>query len=78
MNMTRNQKTARPTGRNPAYRQAFERLDTALAKNTPSHYVIEQINRVRRILFGIEEVEEPEPPAESSAQNQEIYPGKSG
>jgi hypothetical protein len=54
MNMTRNQKTARPTGRNPAYRQAFERLDTALAKNTPSHYVIEQINRVRRILFGIE------------------------
>ena len=54
MNMTRNQKTARPAVHNPAYRQAFERLDAALAENTPSHYVIEQINRVRRILFGIE------------------------
>jgi hypothetical protein len=34
--MSRHQKPARPIVRNPAYRQAFERLDEALEENTPS------------------------------------------
>jgi hypothetical protein len=38
--------------KNPAYRHAFERLDMALGKNTPSND-IEKIDMMRRILFGV-------------------------
>jgi hypothetical protein len=34
MKMTRNGKIARPMVRNPAYRQAFQRLDESLEENT--------------------------------------------
>ena len=33
--MTHHGKSTRPVARNAAYRQAFERLDAALEKNTP-------------------------------------------
>jgi len=51
--MTRNGKTARPAVRNPAYRPAFERLDTALAQNTRSRSDdIRKIDLMRLALFG--------------------------
>ena len=39
-----------------AYRQAFERLDIVLSENTPS-YDLEKIDKIRRILFGRENIE---------------------
>jgi len=49
--MARNGKITRSIIRNPAYRQAFENLDIALSKNTPSND-IEKINRLRIAVFG--------------------------
>jgi hypothetical protein len=44
--------------RNPAYRRAFERLDEALEKNTPSNNY-EKIRLMRLALFGdVEKLEQ--------------------
>jgi hypothetical protein len=48
--MTRNQKHPRQLVRNPAYRQAFERLDEALEENTPCDNR-EKIAAMRKALF---------------------------
>jgi hypothetical protein len=50
--MNHRKKSPTPRPKNPAYRQAFGRLDEALAENTQSD-IFEKINRARRILFGI-------------------------
>jgi hypothetical protein len=63
MTMSRNGTIMRPMVRNAAYRQAFERLDAVLAKNTRGNDD-EKIDRLRRALFG-ELPEDPEPAAES-------------
>ena len=55
--MNHRQKPASCRRLDPAYRQAFERLDLALAENTPS-YTLEKIDEIRRILFGAENVQE--------------------
>jgi len=48
--MKRRQKPLRPFVRNPAYRQAFERLDEALEENTPwNNY--EKIRLMRQAAF---------------------------
>ncbi len=44
-------KIARPLIRNPAYRQAFERLDAALEQNTQSNNS-EKIDLMGRHMFG--------------------------
>lgn len=49
--MTRTRKIARPVVRNPAYRQAFERLDAALEENTPSDYS-EKTELLGMAMFG--------------------------
>ncbi len=49
----------------PAYRQALERLDIALAENTPSND-LEKIDAVRRILFGAENIEAADRTAEEA------------
>ena len=49
--MNRRQKPFQPRIKNPAYRPAFERLDAALAENTPCNN-IEKIRRLRMALFG--------------------------
>ena len=49
--MNRRQKPPPRRPQNPAYRQAFERLDEALEKNAPSDYS-EQLGLVGRHLFG--------------------------
>ena len=50
---------------NPAYRQALERLDIALAENTPSND-LEKIDQIRRILFGAENIEAADRSAEEA------------
>jgi hypothetical protein len=49
--MNRRQKPFQPRIKNPAYRPAFERLDAALAENTPCNN-IEKIRRLRIAMFG--------------------------
>ena len=49
--MNRRQKPFQPRIKNPAYRPAFERLDAALAENTPGNN-IEKIRRLRIAMFG--------------------------
>ena len=49
--MIRLRKTAHPFVRNPAYRQAFDRLDAALETNTPCDNR-EKIRLLRMALFG--------------------------
>jgi hypothetical protein len=56
--------------KNQAYRQAFERLDAALEENTRP-----DPDEIGRILRG--EPTRMELRAESSFQNNEVYPGKS-
>ena len=48
--MSRHQKPARPIVCNPAYRQAFKRLDEALEENTPSDNS-EKIRLMREAYF---------------------------
>lgn len=49
--MTRAKKIARPIIHNPAYRQAFERLEEVLEENTPSDYS-EKTELLGRFMFG--------------------------
>ena len=49
--MNRHQKPPPARLKNPAYRPAFERLDAALAENTPCN-IIERIQLLRVALFG--------------------------
>jgi hypothetical protein len=49
--MNRRQKPPLHRLKNPAYRQAFERLDAALEENTPCNN-IEKIQMLRLKLFG--------------------------
>jgi hypothetical protein len=49
--MTRPRKIARPIVRNPAYRQALQRLDEALEQNTPSDNS-EKLDLMGQHLFG--------------------------
>ena len=51
MKMTRNGKIARPIVRNPAYRQAFQRLDESLEQNSGFSNA-EKIELLGRHLFG--------------------------
>jgi hypothetical protein len=48
--MNRHQKPPQPRCTNPAYRQAFERLDKALEENTPSDNY-EKIRLMRQAAF---------------------------
>ena len=48
MKMTRNGKIARPIVRNPAYRQAFQRLDESLEENTG----LDNTEFIRRMCSG--------------------------
>ncbi len=50
MKMTRNGKIARPMVRNPAYRQAFQRLDEALEQNSEFSNA-EKIRLMRQTIF---------------------------
>lgn len=52
------------------YHQAFERLDKALAENTPSND-IEKIDKIRRLLFGAENVEAADRSAEAAQKTRE-------
>jgi hypothetical protein len=57
MKMIRNGKNARPIVRNPAYRQAFQRLDESLEENTRSDNT-EKIRRMRAAYFAsVDELE---------------------
>lgn len=49
--MNRRHKPAPRRPQNPAYRQAFDRLDEALEQNTPSDYS-EKIRLMRLAMFG--------------------------
>ena len=49
--MNHRPKSPPPRLKIPAYRQAFERLDAALAENTPCNN-IEKIRRLRIAMFG--------------------------
>ena len=49
--MSRRHKLPQGRRQNPAYRQAFERLDEALAENTPSDNA-EQLAAIGRHMFG--------------------------
>jgi hypothetical protein len=49
--MTRTNKIARPIVRNPAYRQALQRLDEALEENTQSDYS-EKTELLGMAMFG--------------------------
>jgi hypothetical protein len=49
--MTRPRKIARPIVRNPAYRQALQRLDEALVQNAPSDNS-EKLDLMGQHLFG--------------------------
>ncbi|MCU0786005.1 MAG: hypothetical protein MUF81_18555 [Verrucomicrobia bacterium] len=49
--MNRRQKPPQRQPKNPAYRQAFERLDESLAENTKVD-TIERIQMARLALFG--------------------------
>lgn len=49
--MNRHPKSPPPRLKNPAYRQAFERLDAALEKNTP-HDNSHKIRLLRMAMFG--------------------------
>ena len=49
--MNRRQKSLQHRFKDPPYRQAFERLEKALAENTRSND-IEKIDRLRLTLFG--------------------------
>lgn len=49
--MSRTKKIARSIVRNPAYRQAFERLDEVLEEDTPSDYS-EKTELLGRFMFG--------------------------
>jgi hypothetical protein len=49
--MTRTNKIARPIVRNPAYRQALQRLDDALGENTQSDYS-EKTELLGMAMFG--------------------------
>jgi hypothetical protein len=49
--MNRRQKSPPPRLKNPAYRPAFEKLDEALAENTPCNNY-EKIQLMRLALFG--------------------------
>ena len=51
MKMTRNGKIARPIVRNPAYRQAFQRLDESLEQNSDFPNA-EKIEMLGRHIFG--------------------------
>jgi hypothetical protein len=62
-----NRKSARPPARLPAYRPAFERLDTALAKYSQLNED-EKIQLARIALFGVEAVGAL-PPHEDSGTN---------
>jgi len=56
--MNRRQRSPQPRIKNPAYRQAFEHLDTALDENTPSDYS-EKIRLMRIAMFAdVEKLEE--------------------
>lgn len=48
--MNRHQRISPRQSRNPAYRQAFERLDEALEENTPSDNR-EKIRLLRHVMF---------------------------
>ncbi len=50
MKMTRNGKIARPIVRNPAYRQAFQRLDESLEQNSGFSNA-EKIRLMRQAMF---------------------------
>lgn len=49
--MNSRQKPAHQRVRNPAYRQAFERLEEALERNAPADYS-QQLELIGRQLFG--------------------------
>jgi hypothetical protein len=49
--MNDRQKKSQKKRHNPAYRQAFERLDAALDKNTESSFG-DRIQVIRRLMFG--------------------------
>jgi hypothetical protein len=49
--MNRRKQSSQMRVKLPAYRQAFERLDAALAENTPCNN-IEKIRRLRIAMFG--------------------------
>jgi hypothetical protein len=65
--MSRRQKTPQLRIKNPAYRQAFERLDIALSKNSSSND-IEKIDTLRRLVFG--ELPEDKLPENAISQNE--------
>jgi len=72
--MTRNRKITRPP------RNVYERLSQQLEESCRRRRGLnaaEKIDRLRRLVFG-RLPEDPEPPAQSSSPNEEIYPGKSG
>ena len=50
MKMTRNGKIARPIVRNPAFRQAFQRLDESLEQNSDFSNA-EKIRLMRQAMF---------------------------
>ena len=57
MKMTRNGKIARPIVRNPAYRQAFQRLDESLEQNSGFSNA-EKIRLMRQAMFAdVDELE---------------------
>lgn len=68
--MNQRQRTPQHRSRNPVYRQAFERLDEALAENTRPDP--DEIGRILR-----RDEERLKPAAEPSSRNEEVYPGKS-
>ena len=67
--------TPRRRSPNPAYRQAFERLDKALAEHTPSDEA--QRNERYRQIFGEEPVNEADQPSEKAQPCGENPPAKS-
>jgi hypothetical protein len=57
MKMTRNGKIARPMARNPAYREAFQRLDESLEQNSGFSNA-EKIRLMRQAMFAdVDELE---------------------
>jgi tetrahydromethanopterin S-methyltransferase subunit G len=57
MKMTRNGKIARPMVRNPAYREAFQRLDESLEQNSGFSNA-EKIRLMRQAMFAdVDELE---------------------
>jgi hypothetical protein len=72
--MTRSGKISRPPGN--VYERLSQRLEEFCKRHRGSH-AAEEIDGIRRDLFGCLP-DDPEPPQESSSQNEEIYPAKSG